>query len=194
MIKALLMILMPARTWERIANTARSFWFVLFLYLGPTLVLSIAGELAGRDYFAKRNASDELQPMAEKLAIRYGSVEFVSGLMVVFLCAWLVKMLSKTFHHRNTYEECFRVVAYASGPFLLFRLLDVIPGMLPWVTFAIGMLVSVSTMYSGIPRVLKPDPPHAFGLYLMSSIMLIMVSGWGRFLTLLVLQGKITLP
>jgi hypothetical protein len=36
-----------------------------------------------------------------------------------------------------------------------------------------------------------PDPPHAFGLYLTSGLMLALTSGLVRFLTYLYLAGKI---
>ena len=34
----------------------------------------------------------------------------------------------------------------------------------------------VSVLYLGLPCLLKPDPPHAFGLYVMTSLTLVVVN------------------
>jgi len=45
-------------------------------------------------------------------------------------------------------------------------------------------------LYQGVPRMMEPDPPHAFGLYLMSSLLLLFITGLARFVTAWYLQGK----
>jgi Yip1 domain len=194
MIKALLLILAPIRTWTGIARARRNVLFVLFLFLVPWLALSILGELYGHNYLVTHRPEGEAKPVSDELMIRYGGVQFVAGLIVVFLCAGIIKILSDTFHNRHTYTQCFAVAAYALSPLLLFHLADAIPGLNPWITFAVGMIFSISTLYHAIPLVLKPDPPHAFGLFLMSTILLVMVSGLARAFTWMVLQERIKLP
>jgi hypothetical protein len=63
----------------------------------------------------------------------------------------------------------------------------------PWVTLAIGMVLTYAVLYQGVPKVLVPDPPQAFGLYVMGGLLIIMIAGMGRVLSLLVLtKGKLT--
>ena len=50
--------------------------------------------------------------------------------------------------------------------------------------------LSISILYMGIPKVMLPDPPHALGLYLTSTMVLTMVSGLVRFFTILLFEGK----
>jgi len=69
-------------------------------------------------------------------------------------------------------------------------MLDALPGMSPWVTWPIGIILSIGVLYQGIPRMMEPDPPHAFGLYLMSAFLLIFITGLARFVTAWYLQGK----
>ncbi|MEI9959988.1 MAG: hypothetical protein WDM76_02310 [Limisphaerales bacterium] len=57
------------------------------------------------------------------------------------------------------------------------------------VAWGIGIVLSVVILYHGVPLVMMPDPPHAFGLYLMSSLLLIMVTGLERFVTMWCLGG-----
>lgn len=194
MIKAILLILAPFRTWSGIARTRRNILFVVFLFLVPTLALSILGEIYGHNYLTAQHPDWEAKAISRDMMVRYGGVQFAAGLFVVFLCAGIIKILSDTFHNRHTYGQCFTVAAYTLSPLWLFHLLDAIPPLNPWITFGVGMFFSVSTLYHAIPLVLKPDPPHAFGLFLVSMLLLIMVAGLARGFTWMVLQERIKLP
>ena len=65
-----------------------------------------------------------------------------------------------------------------------------LPGISPWVAWAIGICLSVAVLYQGVPRIMEPDPPHAFGLFLMSALLLVLITGLVRFATAAYLQGK----
>jgi hypothetical protein len=39
---------------------------------------------------------------------------------------------------------------------------------------------------------MQPDPPHAFGLYVTSSFLLILTTGVARFVTAWYLEGRLT--
>jgi hypothetical protein len=189
MIKALLLILAPAGTWERIARSRRSIPFVFFIYLVPTMALSLLIELAGHNYLAPRFAAQGVKVIPHDLAVKYAAIEFSAGLLAALLIAPLIKLCSETFHNRTTYTQCFAVMAYALGPFYLFHIFDAIPVLNPWITFGVGIFFSVGTLYHAIPQVLKPDPPHAFGLFLMSGFVLTMLSVIARIITLLALPA-----
>ena len=193
MIKALLLIFAPSYTWERIARARRGIVFVLFLFLIPTVALSVAGEIAGRNYLCQRDDALRYKVMGQDFAVRYGAVEAGAWLAVVGLAALGFKVVSETFHNRNTYSQCFVAIAYASAPFYLIHLLDVIPTLNPWISFAVGMFFSFATLYYAVPHVLKPDPPHAFGLFLMGGIVLTMLNVIARLFTLQLLDGKLKL-
>jgi hypothetical protein len=45
-------------------------------------------------------------------------------------------------------------------------------------------------LYDGLPRLLLPDPTHAFGLYLSCAFVLILATGAVRLFTALYLQGN----
>ena len=185
MIKALLLILAPAGTWERIARSRRSIPFALFIYLVPTMALSLLIELAGHNYLAPRFAAQGVKVLPHDIALKYAAIEFSAGLLAAILIAPLIKVCSETFHNRTSFTQCFAVVAYALGPFYLFHIFNAIPVLSPWIPFGVGIFFSVSTLYHAIPQVLKPDPPHAFGLFLMSAFVLTMLSLIARIITML---------
>ncbi|MDB6121340.1 MAG: hypothetical protein JWQ71_333 [Pedosphaera sp.] len=193
MIKALLFIFEPGMTWDKIVQARRSLQWVLFLYLMPMVAISVAGELYGLLRWGKPSEQllEEVAPISHQMAVYYGLAQFFVSLAVVFVGAKLVKSLAETFHSRHTFPQCFTLAAYTLSPLFLVRLFDVFPKMNPWVTLGIGVLLSLTVLYQGVPRILQPDPPHAFGLYLMSALLLAIVSGLGRCLTLLGLHGKL---
>jgi hypothetical protein len=189
MIKALLLILAPAGTWERIARARRSVGFILFIYLAPTIALSLVIELAGHNYLVPRFADQGAKIIPRDIALKYAAIQFGAGMLVVNLLAPIIQLCSKTFHSRNTFTQCFTVAAYALGPFYLFHIFDAIPILSPWITFAVGIFFSFGSLYHAVPQVLKPDPPHAFGLFLMSGFVLTMISLIARMSTLLALPA-----
>ena len=82
------------------------------------------------------------------------------------------------------------MVAYGLSPLFTMRLFDAFPGISHWVTWTAGILLSVTVLYHGVPRIMQPDPAHAFGLYLVSAILLAMITGLARFLTAWYLRGE----
>lgn len=194
MIKALLLIFEPAAAWDKVVQSKQSLISLIAFYLLPLVLMSVGGELSGLIYWGKKNeAIGQVVPISQELALFYGAAQFGQSILVVFLGANVVKSLAKTFHTRNTYAQCLALVAYALSPLFTVRLLDSFPGMNPWVTMAIGMVLTFAVLYQGVPKMLTPDPPHAFGLYMMSGLLIIMIAGMGRVLSLLVLtRGKLT--
>jgi hypothetical protein len=191
MIRAILLIFDPGSTWERIVKAKRGLGFVLLFYLIPLVAMSVAGELFGKAHFGVMQDYGEAAPISNRLLAVYGAVQFLTSLAVVIVVAVLVKSMAGTFQPRHTYGQCFKVVAYSFGPFFLLRLADAFPVVNPWLSFSVGIIFSQRALYSGIPRVVDPDPPNAFGLYLTSGLLLTMMAGLARFFTLLVLHEKI---
>lgn len=193
MIKALLLMVAPAATWERIARSRRNIPFVFFLYLLPTIALSILIELAGHNYLVPRFYESGARAMPRELAIHWGIAELVAGVLVAFLFCLIIQLCARTFHKRNTLTQCFAVAAYALGPFYLVHIFDAVPVLSQWVTLAVGIALSLVTLYHAVPLVLKPDPPHAFGLFVMSCFVLIMLLGMARMGLLLAVPARMQL-
>jgi hypothetical protein len=191
MIRTLLLIFDPIPTWERIVRAQRSLLFILVVYLLPLLVLTSAWEAYGLVHWGKiQGTVPRLKRFSVGEAAGFEAAQFGLSLAVVFICAKLVKSLGQTFHGRHTYTQAFTAVAYGLGPVFLLRLLDAFSGVSPWVSWSIGIILSIAVLYHGLPQVMQPDPPHAFGLYLMSSLLLVLISGLVRFLTAWYLQGR----
>lgn len=191
MIKALLLIFAPVHTWEGIQLNRRSFGFILWLHLVPMVILSCAVEGYGLIKFGKwQGEVPRLKIYSRGEAVIFEAAQVLLSMAVVLIGAKLTKSVGETFHGRHTYSQTFAAVAYGLSPLFLLRLLDASASSPPWVTWGIGILLSIAVLYQGLPRMMEPDPPHAFGLFLMSSLLLVLISGLWRFLTAWYLQGR----
>src|SRR5881296_2733541 len=190
MIKALLLVFEPFATWERIWRARRGVAFVLFLYLLPTLVLISAAEGYGLHHWGWARELGPRRSYTRGEVIIFEVAQFLLFVGIVLIGARLIKSVGETFHGRHTFTQCFTLVAYGLSPLFLLHLLNAVKDISPWITWAIGIILSIAVLYQGVPRMMEPDPPHAFGLYLMSSLLLLFVTGLARFLTAWYLQGK----
>ena len=193
MIKALLLIVAPAPTWERIARSRRSIPFVLLLYFLPTVALSVFIELAGHKYLVPMLSEPGTGDIPREIAIKWGVAELVAGVLVAIVFCVVIQVCARTFHNRNTLTQCFAVAAYSLGPFYLVHIFDAIPVLSQWITLGVGIAVSLIALYHAVPLVLKPDPPHAFGLFVMSCFVLIMLTGMARMALLLAVPERMKL-
>jgi len=194
MIKALLLVLDPAAGWDAIVLAKRSLSRILLGYLLPMWLIAFVTEAYGLVHWGKpRGIVGELKPFTHSEALIFEILQLCLMVVLVFVGARLIRALGETFHGRNTFAQAFTVAAYGLGPVFTMRILDMFPsisGWAYWASWVVGILLTCAILYHGIPRVMLPDPPHAFGLYLTSSVFLVMVSGLIRFLTYSFLQGK----
>jgi hypothetical protein len=194
MIKALLLVFYPAASWDSIVLTRRSWPMILLGYLFPLWLMAFVAEGYGLVHWGKpRGVVLQVKTFSHSEALIFEILQLFLMLVVVFVGARLIKASGETFHGRNTFTQAFTVAAYGLGPVFTLRILDMFPGVSSWaywVTWIVGILLCFAILYHGIPRVLLPDPPHAFGLYLVSCVLLTIVSGLMRFLTFSYLEGK----
>ena len=193
MIKALLLIFDPANTWDKIEQAERNLARVFVGFLLPLLLISGAAEAYGLITFGHKRGTvvERVVTVSPDLAIRYKMVQMSLDLFVVFFGAWVLRKIGAGFHRRHSYTECFMALAYSLGPLFLIRILNAAPAVNPWIWWGVGIFLSVSALYRGIPRILKPDPSNALGLYILSSLLLVLITGLSQFLSLLVLDEKV---
>ena len=195
MIKVLLLIFDPIATWERIDKAQRGVVFLLCLFLLPLLSFTLAVEAYGIMRWGKEQGMlQQLNKVPQDVLVFYEVGQLALSLLVVLVGAKMIQTIGESFHGRTTYTQAFTVVAYSLGPLFLVRLLDAIPVMNAWVTWGIGITLTFAVFYNGLPRILKPDPAHALGLYFLSILVLVVITGLARFVATLLLQQKMRFP
>ncbi|HLH56646.1 MAG TPA: Yip1 family protein [Verrucomicrobiae bacterium] len=191
MIESVLLIFNSNGAWERIVRAERGILLILFRFLLPLLLLTCAIEGYGLMRWGKHQGPIS-RPRTYTLgeAVVFESGQMVTSLALVVVGAGLLKSMGATFHTRNTYQQAFTVVAYALSPFFLLRVLDAFSVISPVVTWAIGIVLALAALYHGVPQVMQPDPPQAFGLYFMTAMLLFFITGLMGFVAAWYLQGK----
>jgi len=185
MIKALLLIFRPVQTWNGIEAANRSIAYILCLHLMPLILFTSALEGYGLVEWGRSHKGEF--PYIKKYQVsEVVVIEVVLSLIylgLAFLIAHLAKHFASTFHTRSTFRQAFTAIAFGLSPLITLRLGDLIPGLTAWVPWGVGMALTVGVLYLGLPTLLKPDPPHAFGLYFMTSLTLVVTFGLWRLLT-----------
>jgi hypothetical protein len=192
MIKTILLIFDPANTWDKIEAAHRRIVTIFFLFLLPLIgVSAAAGGFSLIKWGREQGPMDQMKAVPQNLVIRYEATQIILSLLMVFGGALALKQIGEGFHRRHKYSECFTTLAYSMGPLFLFRMLEGLPVLNTWVCWGIGITFSAASLYRGLPRIMKPDPSNALGLYLLSSLLLIMITGIAQYLAILVLDEKV---
>ena len=190
MIKTILLIIAPVRTWEGIFRAQRSVGFIFVAFLLPMLLLGCASEGYGLYHWGKWQGDvPHIVRFTKGQAVVFEAIQLMLWLILVFLNAGLLKSTSGTFQGRQTFTQGFRAIAYGMGPLLLLRCLNGFKEVSPWVSWALGILLTLSILYHGVPRIMDPDPAHAFGLYVVTCLLLFFTTGILNLLVALCLAG-----
>lgn len=191
MINALLVIVSPLKTWQRILAFRPGVGYILFTYLLPMMILVSVGEAWGLVRWGKMQGEvPHLVKFTKGEAAVFEAFQFAILFLLVIVNAGLLKSICSTFHSRHTFRQGFTAVAYGLSPLFLFRLLNMFTEVSPWLSWLIGILLTISILYHGVPLIMDPDPAHAFGLYVVTSLLLLFTTGLLELVVAMTLRGN----
>jgi hypothetical protein len=194
MFKVFFLIFEPTVTWERVALKQRGFIYILLTYLLPFILLDTAVEGWGLATYGKWQPKfQRIHEFTHTTVIHFEILQALLLLAVVFVSAKLLQIASESFHGRRSFIQTFTTVAYGFSPMFLVYLCNASPMISPWIPWGLGVAISVCILYQGIARVLQPLPVHAFGVYLSTTFIVVLVSGLARLITAMYLLGEINL-
>ena len=193
MLKVFFLIFEPNVAWEKIAQARRGFFFITVVHLLPLILAGTALETWGLHRHGKLQHLGMYKTFTNEEIITFESIQFLVFFAMVFTTALLVYKIGQTFQDRLNFLQAFTTVAYGYSPIFLFHLLDASAAMPPAVPWLVGIGLVMWIFYQGIPRVMQPDPTHAFGVYISAIIVVILISGLARILTGMYLVGYMDL-
>jgi hypothetical protein len=194
MIKVFFLLIEPGATWDKIAQARRGFVYITVIQLLPLIFLSTALETWGLNVHGKWAPQfQNYKLFSAQEVLSYGILQFFLMFAMVFVTAFLVFKISQTFQDRLTFLQAFTTIAYGFSPMFLVRFLDYFASIHPAVTWLVGIGFTIWILYQGIPRVMQPDPTHAFGVYLSAMIVVVLTSGLARLMTAMYVLGYMDL-
>ena len=181
----------PSVAWQKIAEARRGVAFIILAHLLPLIAIVTAAEGWGLMHWGKwQPRFGKLKVFTETMAVHFEILQAGLFLLAVLLCAVILHFAIETFHGRRTFLPAFTVMAYGFSPMLLLHLLNLGATVHPAVSWSVGVVVTVWVLYQAVPRVLTPNPVHAFGTYLSAALILTLVSGLMRTFTGMYLLGE----
>lgn len=191
MIRAVLLIFEPVATWEKLFRTRPGVGAVFGISFFPLLLAVAALEGYGiKRWGSWQTELERMKTFPQNEAVVVAVVHLLLMTLVCFLATKVIKSMADTFHARQTYDQAFVTVACSMLPLLLFSLLNVFPFVSPWATWSVGIAFTVRALYHGIPRMMDPDPIHAFGLFIGSALVIAFATSLVRFFIYYYVRGS----
>lgn len=190
MIRTIQMLFTPFAVWEKINVRNEGVLRILGLEWLPLLAITAAVDGYALLCFGLRAGLDNPRHYVLSEVIQYEMALVLGSLVALFLGAKLLQMISENFQLQAFFVRGFRVAAYGLAPFLLARCLNAIPAFNIWVGIGIGALGCIYVLYHGISMTFLPEPTKAFGMYLVSALVLVILSVLIQLVGLMVIQGR----
>ncbi len=192
MIKALWLLFAPGNAWGKIVASKRGVLAILLLFLLPLLVICAGCEGYALLHWGDRTTQFGRRVILSKdLVMRLELTRILVGLAMVFAGAKMIQWVGESFHFYPRFQACFTVAAYGLSPVFMAHILNCVPAINTWVSWALGVAGCVFILYQGIGMVLEPDQTKGFGLYLLIVLIYTLLSAMAQVISLMVLQGKL---
>jgi Yip1 domain len=191
MIRALSLVWDPATVWERIVQERKSLGLVFLAYFFPMMILGALGEGITLEHWRTWTAGTH-----GVMRFNFGQIVVFETIRSVMTCvitgvsAYVIWLLREPFYARYNYREALMLVMYSTCPMLLCQVLTGVPQISLWLSWAVGVYFSLRIFYPGVRGLAKTDPGSATGLYLLSSLLIIALTGAQRYMLIECLSGR----
>jgi hypothetical protein len=106
-------------------------------------------------------------------ALRAAVFQYISTLVNVFLCAFIISKLAPTFASRDDQTQAVKLVAYASTPVWIAGVLYLVPLLALFIIFA--ALYAIYLFYLGLPVLMKTPADKVVPYILVSLVVIIVI-------------------
>jgi len=191
MTRMFLFIFQPAAQWDAVVQAKRGLGFILGVHLLPMMLMASFAEGAGMAGGRKWHAGIHgVKYFTVGEAVVWEMMQLMLMLVVIAICAYLIRLMGETFNSRFPFRQTLIVVIYTLSPLFVLRLLDAIPGISFWIPWGIGVFLSLKILYCGLPRILQSHLSHALGLFFISSLFVVVLTGAERLVFIRCLNGQ----
>jgi len=191
MLRALNLWISPEAGWQKTALNPPHALMVLLAAIVPLMVLGLAVEGYALMKFGEDFGELGRHPLSADRVLKYAIFYGGASLAVILVGAGLLWNIGSTFNLRVSYGAWLVLLGYGYIPIFLVRMLDGVPALNTWVCWAIGVAMALRILYHGVGGWLRPEQTKGFGLFLITFMYLLVLSGLVHFASIQVLQGKL---
>lgn len=182
----------PFATWTKVAEANRHAALVFLLTALPMMVAGSALEgwcmtrwgISSRDFGETR-----LVRLAEATVLRFCEYRLGVDVALLFLSAILVHLFAESFQTGSRFGAALELVTYSLGPvWVIGRGLDAFPMLPTWLCWGGGAILTLYLVYHGVGLLLKPDQTKGFGLLMVTTLTLLVLSALAHFVSLTLLK------
>ncbi|HEV2328563.1 MAG TPA: Yip1 family protein [Verrucomicrobiae bacterium] len=190
MIRAISLVWDPATAWENIVRDRKSLGSVFAAYFLPVLLITALGEGFTLAQWRMWTAGPHgLMRFDLGQVVVFEALRWVATCLIIGVGSYLIWLLREPFYGRYNFSQALVLVMYSLGPLFLCRLLTGVPKVNLWLSWGVGIYFSLKVFYHGVRSMAKTDPGSAAGLYLISSAVLVGLTGTQRFMLIQCLTG-----
>ena len=190
MIRALSLVWDPATVWENIARDKKNLGYVFTAYFLPVMLLAALGEGFTLTQWGTWTAEGHgLMRFDFGQILIFETVRSAITCSIVGACSYLVWLLRDPFYARYNFSQSLVLVMYSLCPLFLLQVLNGIPGLNLWLSWGVGIYFSLRIFYPGVHTLAKTVPGSAAGLFFISSVAIISLTGAQRFMIIQCLTG-----
>jgi hypothetical protein len=190
MIRALSLVWDPATVWENIARDRKSLRYVFTAYFLPVMLIAALGE----GYTLARWQTWTAGPRGmmhfdlDQIVV-FETVRSALTCVIIVVCSYLLWLLREPFYARYNFEQAVVLVMYSLTPLFLCQVLSGVPRINLWISWGIGVYLSLRVFYHGVHYLAKTVPGSAVGLYVIGSAIIVGLTGAQRFMLIQCLTG-----
>jgi hypothetical protein len=191
MLRALNLTISPEAGWQKTALNPPNAFVVLLASILPIMILGLAVEGYALMKYGEVFGELGRHPVTAERVLKYTIFYGVASLAVILAGAGLLRNVGSTFNLQVSYGAWLTLLGIVYIPIFLARMLDAVPAIHTWICWGIGVALALRVLYHGVGGWLRPEQTKGFGLFLITFIYILVLSGLVHFASIQVLQGKL---
>lgn len=163
----------PKTEWDVINSEQPNTQAILTGYVLPLVAIGAIAAFIGYSFIGI-NVGFGYKWKGIDLGIKYAITVFASGLISVYLAAFVIDALAATFKSEKNFGRSFQLVAYSFTPGWIGGVFNILPSLA--VIGALFGLYGLYLLYLGLPKLKKTPQENQAGYFVVSLVVLIVAS------------------
>ncbi len=166
-------IVNPKKEWEVIDGEQPNTQAILMGYVIPLVAIGAVAAFIGYGLIGQ-NVGFGFKMKSTEWGIRWALTVFVTGIISVYLAAFVIDALAPTFKSEKNFGRSFQLVAYSFTPGWVGGVLNILPSLA--IVGALFGIYGLYLLYLGLPKMKKTPQDQQTGYFVVSLVTLIVAS------------------